>query len=145
MPKGVDRQMKNIQLSNREIRALQILYENQNDYLSGKMVGKELGVSDKTARKYLDHVCEVVKDYGAVIVMKKGHGYTLSIINNKLFYQFLEKVSDKHASMSNVQFLSENADRERFILNKLLIENQTMTIADFASDMFVSKSTVTKV
>lgn len=145
MPKGVDRQMKNIQLSNKEIRALQILYENQNDYLSGKMIGKELGVSDKTARKYLDHVSEVVKDYGAVIEMKKGHGYTLSIINNKLFYQFLEKVSDKHASMSNVQFLTENADRERFILNKLLIENQTMTIADFASDMFVSKSTVTKV
>ncbi|WP_163183680.1 BglG family transcription antiterminator [Neobacillus sedimentimangrovi] len=137
--------MQNIQLNSKEIRILQYLNKNQNDCLSSQMIGNQMDISDKTARKYINHLKEVVEKHGAVIEMKKGHGYSLTIKNNNLFYQFLEQISDKHTSMSNVYFLTENADRERFILNKLLIENKTITISELASEMFVSKSTVTKV
>lgn len=137
--------MQNIQLNNKEIKVLQFLHENENDYLSSQMIGAHVDVSDKTARKYINHLKDIVKEHGAVIEMKKGHGYSLTITNNNLFYQFLEQINENYTSISKASFLAENSDRERFILNKLLIENKAGTLDELAAEMFVSKSTVTKV
>lgn len=137
--------MQNIQLNNKEIKVLQFLHENENDYLSSHMIGAHVDVSDKTARKYINHLKDIVKEHGAVIEMKKGHGYSLTITNNNLFYQFLEQINENYTSISKASFLAENSDRERFILNKLLIENKAGTLDELAAEMFVSKSTVTKV
>lgn len=138
-------QMDNLKLNNIELRILQFLFEHENQYYSSQRIGKECQVSDKTVRKYIKTINSIIKEYGAVIEMKKGSGYQLIIIDSNKFYHFLDLIRGQRNTIEDSRLLTDNNDRERFILNALLLENQSFTINELTELMYVSESTVSAV
>lgn len=137
--------MDKLQLNNIELKIVQFLFENENQYQPSQRIAKNIQVSNKTVRKYLNSMSTVVEEFGAEIEMKKGSGYRLVIENSSQFYQFIDVVWERRNAMEDSQLLINNKDRERFILNALLLENQLLTIDDLSDLMFISKSTVSKI
>ncbi len=50
-------------LSKKEIIMLKMLYQNRNTYTSSKQIAKQLGVSDRTARKYVQGLGLILKNH----------------------------------------------------------------------------------
>lgn len=132
-------------MNNMELRIVQFLFDHEHHYLSSQEIAESNLVSDKTVRKYIKSLNTTLLDYGAIIEMKKGSGYRLNIVDNKLFYQLLDIVREQKNMVEDSKLLTDNEDREKYILNYLLLENQQLTIEDLAEIMFVSKSTVSLV
>lgn len=137
--------MDNIQLNNVELQIVEFMFEHEKVYLPSQSIAEFIEVSDKTVRKYIRSLNGVLEDFGANIEMKRGSGYQLIVRDNKRFYQLLERIKTQKHSMENSMLLSDNTDRERFILNALLLENKLITLDELADVMFISKSTVSTV
>lgn len=137
--------MNNIQLNNVELQIVQFLFEHEHHYVPSKEIAQSVDVSDKTIRKYIKSLNSILEDFGAAIEMKRGSGYQLMIQSSKLFYRLLEHVESQKNSFEDSVLLSDNADRERFVLNTIFLENKLVTIDDLADLMFISKSTVSTV
>lgn len=137
--------MDNLKLNNIELKILQFLFEHENQYHSSQKIAEESQVSGKTVRKYIKTINSNLKKYGAVIEMKKGSGYQLIIIDNSRFYQFLDLIREQKNTIEDSKLLIDNNDRERFILNALLLENKLFTIDELADLMYISESTVSAV
>lgn len=137
--------MNHIQLNNVELQIVQFLFEHEKQFVPSKEIAQKADVSDKTIRKYIKSLNNLLKDFGASIEMKRGSGYQLVIQESSLFYRLLEHIETQKTSFEDSVLLSDNADRERFVLNAIFLENQLVTIDDLADLMFVSKSTVSTV
>lgn len=137
--------MENIEFVTTEIDIIKKLFQKKATYISSKELAAEIGVSDKTVRKYINHAKEALEQYGATIEMKKGSGYLLNIEDQHTFYSLLEEINSPQLSTAISSGPSDNIERERFILNLLLLENKQVTIHELAETMFISKSTVSAV
>ena len=136
--------MDKLQLNSLEIEIIQFLFEHREDYMSSQKISESCHASSKTIRKYIDLLNDRLKDYDAVIDMKKGSGFKLKFKNNKI-YSFLKQISEKPYIMDDSTQIVDATDRERFILNALLLENREITIDELADELFVSHSTITSV
>ncbi|PRY76186.1 BglG family transcription antiterminator [Alkalibacterium olivapovliticus] len=132
-------------MSNIELKIVQFLFDHEHQYLSSQEIAESNNVSDKTVRKYIKALNTTLNDYGAIIEVKKGSGYRLNVSNNKLFYQLLDHIREQKNMVEDSKLLTDNEDREKYILNYVLLENQQLTIDDLAEVMFISKSTVSLV
>lgn len=134
--------MSNLPINSKDAQIIQYLYENSDDYLSSKLIGDHINVSDRTARKYIHNIKQLLPEYGAMIETKKGYGFKLNVTNVIKFNHIFEELSSKRRSASDVFAITEAKDRERFILNKIFLENQLLTVDEYAVELFVSKSTI---
>lgn len=132
-------------LNQMELAIVQYLFDHVHEYQSSKVLASQIAVSDKTIRKYIRELEEVLAAYGASIEMKKGSGYRLQIADNQLFYQLIEAIREQKYAVEDVGTIVDNQNRERFILNAILLENRLVTIDDFSEVLFISKSTVSTV
>lgn len=137
--------MDNMKLNNVELQIVEFMFEHEKVYLPSQSIAEFIEVSDKTVRKYIKSLNGVLEDFGANIEMKRGSGYQLVVKDNKRFYQLLERIKTQKHSMEDSMFLIDSTDRERFILNALLLENKLMTLDELADLMFISKSTISAV
>lgn len=137
--------MNLIQLNHTELQIIQCFFDNQTEFVSSKEIATVAEVSDKTVRKYIQSLKTLLETYGGRIEMKKGSGYRLMIEDNQSFYKLMEHVRDHRVNVADSSLLGDNSERERFILNAVLLENQRLTIDDLADLMFISRSTVSTV
>ena len=137
--------MANVQLNPTELAIVQFLFEHAHDYQSSKVLASQMAVSDKTVRKYIRELESVLAAYGASIEMKKGSGYRLIVEDNQVFYQLIEAIRDQRHQFEDSSLLADNQDRERYLLNAILLENRQVTIEDLAEQLYISKSTVSTV
>ena len=72
---------------------------------------------------------------GAHLLIKKGEGYQLIIDDAELFHRYINNLQSRES-------LDSQASREKFIINKILIENSQWTIDDFMSELYVSRTTI---
>lgn len=130
-------------LSKKETQILKMLYENQPDYLTSQEIAVGLGVSDRTARKYL-HLLEDTlkeKDLGT-IEAKQGYGYRLAVENQDSFQVFyLQEIKSQHCSKDKGA-IHETQDRQYYILNQLFFEQKAVYVDNLAEELYVSRSTV---
>ena len=136
--------MDKLQLNSLEIEIIQFLFEHREDYMSSQKIADACHASSKTIRKYIDILNDHLKDYDAMIEMKKGSGFKLKITNKK-FYTFLEQIREQEYIMDDSTQIVDASDRERFIVNILLLENRQVTIDELADELFVSHSTISSV
>lgn len=136
--------MNKLQLNSLEIEIVQFLFEHREDYMSSQKIADSCHASSKTIRKYIDLLNDLLKDYDAIIDMKKGSGFKLKFKNNKI-YTFLEQIREQQYIVDDSTQIVDASDRERFILNALLLENREITIDELADELFVSHSTITSV
>lgn len=137
--------MKNIQFNQVELEIIQFLFNDQTKYQSSQSIAEYSEVSSKTIRKYIKSLNGILEEFGAVIEMKRGNGYRLKIKDELRFYRLLDLINEQNKTLENSKTLTNNKERERFILNALLLENKNLTIEDLADSMFISKSTVSTV
>lgn len=128
-------------LGKREKQILKLLFEQKPAYLTSQTLAHKLKVSNKTARKYLELLDTSLKTTTfATIEAKRGSGYRLQIIDEANFAKFyLQEVKQK-----DITAIKEASDRQDYILNRLLFEQEASYVDDLASELFVSRSTLSK-
>ncbi|EOH91816.1 BglG family transcription antiterminator [Enterococcus pallens] len=130
-------------LSKKETHILKLLYENQPDYLTSQEMAVRLGVSDRTARKYLHLLEDTLKEKGlGTIEAKQGYGYRLIVENQDSFQVFyLQETKSQHCSKDKGA-IHEAQDRQYYILNQLFFEQKAVYVDNLAEELYVSRSTV---
>lgn len=134
--------MSYLPINRKETQTLKYLYHHSSEYISSQKLGDAVSVSDRTARKYVSNLNQSIEEYGAVIESKKGHGYRLLIQDEFKFHSLLEMIDLKKHDVTDVLSISGASDRERYLLNKIFLENQLLTVDEFAAELFVSRTTI---
>ena len=128
-------------LGTRENQILKLLFEQKPAYVTSQTLAHKLKVSNKTARKYLELLETSLKAATfATIEAKRGSGYRLQIMDEANFAKFyLQEIKQK-----DITAIKEASDRQDYILNRLLFEQEASYVDDLASELFVSRSTLSK-
>lgn len=130
-------------LSKKETQILKMLYEHQPDYLTSQEMAAGLGVSDRTARKYLHLLEDTLKENAlGTIEAKQGYGYRLAVENQDRFQVFyLQEIKSQRCS-KDIGAIHETQDRQYYILNQLFFEQKAVYVDNLAEELYVSRSTV---
>lgn len=134
--------MSNLPINSKDAQIIQFLYKKSDDYLSSTLIGEHISVSDRTVRKYIKNIKQFLPEHGGKIETKKGYGFKLKVTDSVKFNRMLEELSSNRRNPSDVLSMTEAKDRERFILNKIFLENQLLTVDEYAIELFVSTSTI---
>lgn len=128
-------------LSNKEKTVLEFFIKNKGQSVTSKKVADELKVSDRTIRNYIKLLQDFLIENGAQIIAKQGQGYTLTVENELSFNTFLQKNNVNSIKKSELD-LYDSKDRQYYILNKLLFEDQKIFFDDLCEELFISRSTL---
>lgn len=133
-------------MKQKEKELLQLLVRHQGEYISSKYLAQTLSLSDRTVREYIKRLKVHTVGNGATIYAKAGVGYQFSVTQRVAFEQFYAPIDllltkDECESATS----SERAERIAYILNKLLIEDETVEIEVMAEEMYLSRSSVSKI
>ncbi|WP_159721206.1 BglG family transcription antiterminator [Enterococcus sp. CSURQ0835] len=121
------------------------LIEHKGAFLTSQELASELSLSDRTVRNYLKQLRELVQTNGGDILAKQGQGYRLEIQHKLVFDLFLNQLDLKPNNYERAQLqVSESADRQNYILNKLLLEEAVLFLDDLAEELFISRSSLSK-
>lgn len=129
-------------LNQKDITILELLLQNTNKYLTSQKIGSHLGVSDKTARKYIKQLNESIDNDLAQIKSVSGHGYYLEIIKEKEFKDKHRESVSKHHVTEGTNCIEEPRDRQHHILHRLFFTNDLIYLEDFSNELYVSDSTL---
>lgn len=134
--------MDSAPINHKEAQVIQYLFDHLGQYLSSNLIGEELEMSDRTARKYIHQSSELVEQYGANIEVKKGYGYRLVIADTTQFNGLRDRLTRDVSHLSDVYAITQTEDRERYLLSKVFLENKSLTVTDYAKELLVSRSTI---
>lgn len=129
-------------LSKKEMAIVAFLLSQERNYVSSGKLAKELGSSDRTIRKYLKNIIEVLPKYGAGIDSKQGYGYCLTIERPVEFDMFWQETIRTKKRLTDVTQLEEAADRERYLLNKLCFEHSTQEFDSLCQELYISQTSL---
>lgn len=131
-------------MNQKKQKIITYLLDSQGTYLTSQYLATELSVSDRTIRTYLKDIKNIVEDNGGEIKSKTGHGYKLSIKDEALFNQYLNKQQVKGIDCANLSTFPEVEDRQNYILNKLLLEDAVLNAEELSEQLFISVSSINK-
>lgn len=121
---------------------LELLINYQKKYITSHELASELSLSDRTIRKYMVDVKEKIEKNGAKIIAKQGQGYQLAILKPLAFAFFLKHQNiAADQGMSEMEFF-ETEDRQKYLLNKLLLEDEAIFMDELESELFISRSSL---
>jgi len=129
-------------LNKKEVLILDLLYKNTFKYLTSQEITPYIGVSDKTIRKYIKELNEVIENDIAKIKSVPGHGFYLDIYNEIELKKLLYQNYEGNKSKTSVAYIENSKDRQYYILNLLFFENGYLTFDYILDQLFVSKSTL---
>lgn len=126
----------------KESNLLQTLYQNKNDFLTASDIATTIGMSERTVRTYIQQVNEKLSGYGAGIIAKRGMGFKLEVSQADKFEQYYQTqiISNK---LISPKVLIEN--RENYLLTRLLLNDSSVLFDTLMSELFISRSTLSKV
>lgn len=131
-------------LSKIEISVMEIL-RSQGTHITSEDIGNQLSISNRTARKYLKNLSELIDNHGASITSKRGYGYHLVVENPLEFDAFWQEQLLAKRNLKDTHQLEENTDRKHYLLNKLFFEETKQSVDDLARELFVSRTTLNNV
>lgn len=118
------------------------LLETQDTFTTSKTLANSLCLSEKTIRTYLQDLTSIVAQHGGTIVAKPGYGYQLLIHQYLKFETFLKQSKPILQQKDN---LCESAtQRKHYLLQKLLLDNEVLSLDDVSEILYVSRSTISK-
>lgn len=122
----------------RVFRIINILL-NREDYITIDSIAATLGTSNKTVRNDLKKAEDSIKDKGLMLVKKPGCGVRIQGEESKK----LELINRFKTVTDDVEPFSPE-DRENYILKKLLMSEENITMKELASELYVSRVTIHK-
>ncbi|MFK8246891.1 BglG family transcription antiterminator [Leuconostoc mesenteroides] len=119
------------------------LVDNSDRFVTSEELSTLLSLTPRTIRNYIKILKETLVSQGALLDAKPSLGYRLHISHPVTFDLFLNKNYELSQWLINED--SNNiSDRQKYILNKLIIENQKFLIDDLAEKLFVTRTTLSK-
>ena len=128
-------------LSKIEISVMEIL-RRQGTYITSEDIGNQLSLSDRTTRKYLKNLSELIENHGATIQSKRGYGYRLVIESSLVFDSFWQEELLAKRNLKDALQIEEITDRKHYILNRLFFEDTKQSVDDLAKELFISRTTL---
>ncbi|WP_438467902.1 BglG family transcription antiterminator [Streptococcus pluranimalium] len=128
-------------LSKIEISVMEIL-RRQGTYITSEDIGNQLSLSDRTTRKYLKNLSELIENHGATIQSKRGYGYRLVIESSSVFDSFWQEELLAKRNLKDALQIEEITDRKHYILNRLFFEDTKQSVDDLAKELFISRTTL---
>ena len=128
----------------KEIDLLRYLLDNQERFVTSDELAGMLSLSPRTIRNYIKMLKPKLALHGAILEAKPSFGYCLHISHPVTFDLFLNK--NYQLSQWQVDDTEEIdiSDRQKYVLNKLVIENRKILIDDLTQRLFVTRSTLSK-
>lgn len=118
------------------------LIEHKEQFVTSRDIAAYLECSDRTVRTYYKTISAVLDGYqGMKLIAKHGKGYCLTISDYHQFQAFLEEFQLENSPFEHNPKLAVD-DRQSYILNKLLFEQNDVYFDDLVDEFFVSRSTL---
>ena len=127
-------------LTKRMIKIIKILSHDKQPK-SSREICANLGITARTLRSDVRKSNEVIKNHGFKIQSNPGVGYALKINDENLYYKFIEYEMKKNFDKQLV-IPDYPEDRVHYIIRKLLIAEDYLTIESLSDELFVSRSTL---
>lgn len=100
--------------------------------LSSQELASAVDASEKTVLKYLNILKEELKKFGASIEIKQGAGSYLVIQDRNRFLAYIQK--------NDADIYSDPVARQKYIMLRLMIENDFINVYDLADELSISPS-----
>lgn len=127
-------------LNENELLILQLFFHNPSEYLTSQEIGSRLGVSDKTTRKYLKELNEVMDDSLAEIKSVRGYGNHLIIHDDKKFRSFYQENLIKNQSTTDPSDVTKPQERRNYLLRNLFFENEVMYFQELLDEFYITET-----
>ena len=114
-------------------------YISNHHYISATKLSTLLHITERTIRSDILAINDILKSYGASILLKRKAGYYLAIHNQQLYQTFLNNLNQ---SQKETLELDSSEDRMKYILNTLLYSHDYILLDDLADSVFISKNTL---
>lgn len=125
----------------KESKLLQTLYQNKDHFLTASGVAKAIGMSERSVRTYIKQVNDKLSGHGAQIIAKRGIGFKLEISQTDTFEKYYQtKVTSN--TLRSPKVIIEN--RENYLLTRLLLNDSSVLFETLMSELFISRSTLSK-
>lgn len=132
-------------MKEKEQELLLQLFHHQENFITSQELSEALSLSERTIRTYIRSLQSIAYENGAEIIAKQGCGYQLKLHHPMQFELFLNKNRLQPIGETDKKAALETAlDRQNYILNKLLIEDEHVYLDSLADTLYVSRSTLSK-
>ncbi|KAA8367915.1 BglG family transcription antiterminator [Leuconostoc carnosum] len=131
-------------MKEKESELLRYLLNNQERFVTGDELANILSLSSRTIRNYIKILKTKLNSHGATFEAKPSFGYRLHISHPVTFDLFLNKNYQLSQWQADDSDEIDISDRQKYVLNKLVIEDQTILIDDLAERLFVTSATLSK-
>ncbi len=111
----------------------------QSKYTSPKELASRFAVTDRTIRNDIQEINTILENHGAVINLKRKHGYYIHI-TNQVYYQSLLDILDQ--TIVNSIELDSSWDRIHYILYMLLSSDDYISLSAIINTVFISRNTL---
>lgn len=109
--------------------------------ITGTFLARLNQVTTRTTREDIKNLSMMLEENGAKIDSLKGRGYQLEVIDEKLFRNYLKEVSTHELQLNN--FVPKTPEeRIKYLMIRLLLNENYMKLDDMADEMYISKSTI---
>ncbi|SDZ65729.1 lichenan operon transcriptional antiterminator [Evansella caseinilytica] len=108
--------------------------------ITSEQLAAQIQVTSRTIRNDIKLLDELLRRHGAAVVSLKSKGYKLIVSDEGLFKQLLKHIVESEGKAVPV----EPEDRVRFLVRKLLLQDQYIKLDDIADELFISRSTLQK-
>lgn len=129
-------------LNQKDIRILEFLQQNTDEYLKSQQLAEKLGVSDKTARKYIRQLNDSLNSEMAEIVSISGHGFKFIIHDPTAYQQFFRQHQKALYEKQDISHIEESKDRQYYILRQFFFGEDCLYLENLMTDLAVSQSTL---
>lgn len=129
-------------LSKKEVLLLDYLIRHPGQYCSSKEFAVLLGISDRTARKYLQNLVTSLENSGATLESKQGKGYQLLVERPLEFQVFWQEELSRRRQGLDLNPLEEAEDRKRYLLHKFFFEEEELVLEDLQQELFIARTTL---
>lgn len=130
-------------MKSKEKELLLLLHENCASFQNAASLAEQLQLSERTIRTYIRGLEHTLKDKGAVVQAKQGRGYQLMVTDHALFDPYIHQISHRQIQQK-MKTMDTSADRQSWILNRLLLRDEKLLIDGLCDELYVSRSTITK-
>ena len=129
----------------KEHLVLRVLFDHLGSYITGKDLSKQIGLSERTVRTYINYLKVLINEHGGEIISKQGSGYCLEIKNSLKFDKFIAQINDSKIQKDSKKiWLQDSTSRQTFILRELVYEGKIVNVDDLSFETYISKTKLYK-
>ena len=107
--------------------------------LSSSALAFMLNVSVKTLLKYINQLKDELMENGADILIKRGSGSVLIVYDQEKFNHYVQTLSER-----DTDTVDSPENRKKYLLARLITENEYLNLYDLADEIYISPSSLRK-